>query len=198
MSDAGLPRRAPAALVLIDVIQPFDFDGAAELLEHARPASERIAGLKARAKAAGLPVIYANDHFGGWNEDFSTLVEQCLAAGCPGRDIVARLAPDDDDFYVLKPMLSAFFAAPLEALLRDVGAETVILAGFAGDICVHATALDGHMRGFGLVIPSDCTASQSQDENERVLAYAHRVFGADVRPSEALDLDALAGAPEAD
>ena len=57
MSDDGLSRHAPAALVLIDVIQPFDFDGADDLLEHARPASERIAALKKRAKAAGLPTF---------------------------------------------------------------------------------------------------------------------------------------------
>ena len=187
-----VPHRAPAALVLVDVVQPFDFEGSEALLKHARPASEALAKLKRRAKAAGLPVVYANDHFGGWQEDFSTLVARCLEPGAPGRDVVERLKPEDDDYYVLKPKLSAFYAAPLEALLRAFGARTLVLTGFAGDICVFATALDAHMRELRLVVPSDCTASQSAEANRRALAYLRRVCDATTAPSTALDLEALA------
>jgi isochorismate hydrolase len=35
-----------------------------------------------------------------------------------GRKIVELLQPDDDDFFVLKPMHSAFFSATLEVLLE--------------------------------------------------------------------------------
>jgi nicotinamidase-related amidase len=192
VSGSALPRAA-AALVLVDVVQPFDFDGSEDLLEHARPASKALAKLKKRAKAAGLPVVYANDHFGGWREDFSTLVARCLKAGSPGRAVVKRLQPQEDDYYVLKPEKSAFYAAPLEVLLKHFGARTVVLTGFAGDICVFATALDAHMRGLRLVVPADCTASQSADANRRALAYLRRVCDADTAPSTALDLAVLAG-----
>ena len=54
-------ERLGQALVLIDVINDFDFPRAEALLRYARPAARRIAALKDRAKRRRLPVIYAND-----------------------------------------------------------------------------------------------------------------------------------------
>lgn len=191
VSAERVHHRAAAVLVLVDVIQPFDFEGSEALLEHAEPMSKALAKLKRRAKKAGLPVVYANDHFGGWTEDFSALVARSLEKGSPGREVVKRLKPDDDDYYVLKPKISAFYATPLETLAKHFGAEAVILTGVAGDICVFATALDAHMRDLRLVVPSDCTASQTAEGNRRALAYLRRVCDATTAPSTALDLDAL-------
>jgi nicotinamidase-related amidase len=191
---AALPP-VPAALVLIDVIQPFDFEGSEKLLRHARSAATRIATLKGRAKQAGIPVIYANDHFGAWQEDFSTLVARCLKPSSPGHAIAERLKPEPDDYYVLKPHLSAFYAAPLEALLGFFDVQTLVLTGFAGDACVLATALGAHMRGLELFVPPDCTASQSTDVNRRVLALMRRVCKADTTDSETLDLSTLLTPP---
>ena len=192
MSEKQVRHRAPAALVLVDVIQPFDFDGAESLLEHAEAASKALARLRRRARKAGLPVVYANDHFGGWTEDFSTLVARSLKPSAPGHAVVKRLKPASDDYYVLKPKLSAFYGTPLDVLLDHFGARTVILGGFAGDICVFVTALDAHMRDLRLVVPMDCAASQSAEANARALAYLRRVCDAATAPSTALDLDALA------
>ena len=61
------------ALVLIDVINDFDFPKAEALLRHALPAAERIAALKERARRARIPTIYANDNFGRWRSDFRAL-----------------------------------------------------------------------------------------------------------------------------
>src|SRR5690606_14782041 len=78
MPDEQVRHRAPAALVLVDVVQSFDFEGSEALLDHAEPASKALAKLRRHARKAGLPVVYANDHFGGWTEDFSTLVARSL------------------------------------------------------------------------------------------------------------------------
>src|SRR5690606_7445598 len=127
-------------------------------------------------------------------EDFSTLVARSLKPSAPGHAIVKRLKPASDDYYVLKPKLSAFFGTPLAVLLDHFGARTVILGGFAGDLCVFATALDAHMRDLRLVVPMDCTASESEEANARALAYLRRACDATTAPSTALDLDALAEA----
>src|SRR5690606_6844223 len=133
VSAEQVHHRAPVALVLVDVVQPFDFEGSEALLEQAEAASKALARLRRRARKAGLPVVYANDHFGGWTEDFSTLVDRSLKPSSPGRAIVSRLKPASGDYYVLKPKLSAFFGTPLAVLLDHFGARTVILGGFAGD-----------------------------------------------------------------
>jgi nicotinamidase-related amidase len=39
----------------------------------------------------------------------------------------------------------------------------LILAGFAGNICVLFTANDAYMRNFKLIIPSDCIGSNTAE-----------------------------------
>jgi hypothetical protein len=60
--------------VLIDVINDLEFDGGERLLRYALPMADSLAALKRRAKAAGMPAIYANDNFGRWRSDFPRLV----------------------------------------------------------------------------------------------------------------------------
>ena len=188
------PATSAAALLLVDVVNDLEFEGGEELLRHFRPAAERIAALKARARAAGVPVIYANDNFGRWRSDFREVVEHCLNDGVRGEETVRMLRPDDRDYFVLKPKHSAFFATTLDTLLQYLGTRHLVLAGVAGDVCVLFTANDAYMRDLHLHVPSDCLASESSEENRRALAYMERVLGADVSPSAELELEALAGA----
>ncbi len=92
---------------------------------------------------------------------------------------------------MLKPKHSAFFATTLDTLLEYLGPKRLILTGITGDICVLFTAGDAHMRDFRLHVPSDCIASVSAEENERVLLYQQRTLDADITPSMELDLSEL-------
>ena len=58
------------ALLLIDVINDLAFPGSEVLVAQAEPMALRLAALKRRAAAAGVPVIYVNDNFGQWRSDF--------------------------------------------------------------------------------------------------------------------------------
>ncbi len=190
-------RRSRAALLLIDVINPLDFDGGAELLRAALPMAHRLAALKRRARAAGIPSIYVNDNFDCWHLGFHELVERLRSGGVPGVPVIELLAPDPTtDFNVLKPRHSGFFRTGLEVLLERLGVETVILTGLAGDICVLFTANDAYMRGFDVVVPSDCVASERASDNEHALRQIPRLLTADVSPSTALDLASLGPAPD--
>jgi nicotinamidase-related amidase len=183
--------RSPVALLLIDVINDFEHEDGEQLFEHALPASERIAALAQRARDAGIPVVYVNDNFGHWRDDFDAVVAHCGRPGARGREVVERLKPNDEDFFVLKPKHSAFFATSLETLLAHLGTETLVLAGYAGDICVLATAIDAHMRGYDLIVPTDATASVDPEDTEYALAYVRRVLSADTPCVEEVDFGAL-------
>ncbi|HEX6747227.1 MAG TPA: isochorismatase family cysteine hydrolase [Longimicrobium sp.] len=187
----NVPDSAPVALVLIDVINDMEFPGGERLIEHALPAAERIAELKRKAREAGVPVIYCNDNFGRWRSDFHDVVEHVLDDGVRGAPIARLLKPDREDYFVLKPKHSAFYATTLATLLEYLGARRLILCGFSGDVCVLFTAGDAHMRDFHLHVPSDCSASISPEEDRRVLAYMRRTLNADTTPSTRLDLEAL-------
>ncbi len=151
----SVPHKSAVALLLIDVINDLEFDGGERLAEHAGPMAERIAALKRRALAAGVPVVYVNDNFGQWRSDFRATVEHCLNDGVRGEPIVRRLAPEAEDYFVLKPENSGFYSTTLELLLRHFGAKTLVLAGVAADNCVLFTAQDAYLRDYRVVIPSD-------------------------------------------
>lgn len=153
--------------------------------------AHRLAALKQRAAHAGIPSVYVNDNFGKWRSDFRTLTRHCLEDAVRGAPIAALLQPSEDDYFVLKPKHSGFFATVLEVLLAYLRARTLILTGLTGDMCVLFTAQDAFLRDFHLYIPSDCVASRSEELNARALAHMETVLGANIRPSTTLDLDAL-------
>ena len=187
------PDKADGALLLIDVVNRFDFPDAEKLLANALPIAGPLARLAERAHAAGVPVVYVNDNFGRWRSDFRSLIEHCLEDDAPGREFVARLVPAESDYIVIKPKHSGFFSTTLGTLLEYLGTRTLILAGVTTDICVLFTANDAYMRDFRLIIPEDCVAAVEEPDSRTALKLMARVLKADVRPSSEIDLDALAG-----
>jgi len=188
------PDKSAVALVLIDVINDFEFDESAErLLRYALPVARRIADLKRRAHDAGIPAIYVNDNFGKWRSDFRTQVSHCIDDETRGRPIAELLKPASHDYFVLKPKQSGFYSTTLDLLLQHLQARTLIVTGFSGDICVLMTAGDAHLRDYHLLVPRDCVASRDERENELVLKYMERVFEADIRLSTEIDFTAISG-----
>jgi nicotinamidase-related amidase len=180
------PDTSRVALVLVDVINDLEFEGGEQLLPHALAAATRLAGLAARARRAGVPVIYVNDNFGRWRSDFRTLLERCLARPVRGRPLARRLRPRASDYVVLKTKHSAFYATTLELLLRYLETTTLILAGLTGDRCVLFTASDAFMRDFRLWVPADCVASLDPAHNRRALDEVAQLFEADLTESTQL------------
>ena len=187
----NVPDQSGVALLLIDVINDFEFEGGEALLELALPVGKNIANLKRRAKQAGIPVIYVNDNFGKWRSDLNKIVSHCLEGDVRGEPFVKLLLPEKDDYFVLKPKHSGFYCTSLELLLEHLGAKSLILAGIAGNNCVLFTANDAYMRDFKLVVPSDCSVSLTQLDNENALKQMEKVLKADIRPAEELNLKAL-------
>ena len=186
------PDTCAAALLLVDVINPMDFPEADRLVRYAPDAAERLAGLKRRARAAGVPVVYANDNFGRWRSNLSAVVERATAADCKGRPVAERLRPDERDYFILKPKHSAFYSTTLDILLNHLGTRTLVLGGFAADICVLFTANDAYMRGLKLVVPSDASAANEAADRDTAFAVMRRVLKAETPPSAEVDFAALA------
>jgi nicotinamidase-related amidase len=182
------PDKSDVALLIIDMINDLDFPEGKQLLAHALPAARQIAALKQRAKVAGVPVIYVNDNFGRWRSDFRAHVEHCLHDGVSGQPIAELLRPDEDDYFVLKPKHSGFFSTTLDVLLEYLEVKTVVLVGMAANICVLFTANDAYMRDFRLIIPHDCVASNTIEENNHALEQMRTVLKADTRCSTDITL----------
>jgi len=106
------------------------------------------------------------------------------------RDLISSFSYPDD-YLVLKPRHSAFFATQLHTLLEYMGERRLVITGLAADMCGLFTALDAYVRDFEVVLPEDCVASLTDTHRDQALRYARRVLHADTTPSEALDMGAL-------
>ena len=185
------PDKSNAVLLLIDVINDFDFPEGDELLRLAMPVGKNIAELKKRAKAARIPVIYVNDNFGRWQSDFRKIVAHCREDKVRGKEFVEMLLPDEEDYFVLKPKHSGFYSTSLHLLVTHLGAENLILTGIAGNNCVLFTANDAYMRDYKIFVPSDCVVSNTEEENAHALKQMETVLKADTSRGAELDLDGL-------
>jgi len=181
-TSAPSPRRRPqyaglierraghgTALLIIDMISSWDFPDADRLLGPASRIAPRIATLKRRCAAENIPAIYANDNRGHWRSDFKSVVRQSLDDPSIGSGITRQLAPAEEDYFVLKPKHSAFFATPLELLLDHLRAHRLLVTGVTSDQCIAATVADARMRDFEVVVPSDCVATLTPARNRRAL-----------------------------
>jgi nicotinamidase-related amidase len=181
----AVPARG-TALLLIDVINDLAFEGSATLVAEAEPMASRIAILKRRASAAGVPTIYINDNFGQWRSDFRKTVDHCVSRSSPGRLVSRRLKPTAKDYFVLKPKHSGFFDTTLDTLLATLRVRRVILAGIAGNICVLFTANDAYMRELKIVAPADCIVSNTAADNEHALRQIKTVLKGQIAESPRL------------
>lgn len=184
-------EKSLAALLLVDVVNAFDFPGSEPLVRAAHHVAPKILALRERAHAAGVPVIYVNDNFGRWRSDFRKTVAACSDPSLPGHQVTLMLVPSEQDYFVLKPRHSAFYCTPLELLLDQLGVERLVVVGFAANICVLLTGNDAHMRGYELWVPADCTASNSVELTRHALEQLRLVASANTDDASQLDWAAL-------
>jgi nicotinamidase-related amidase len=187
---AHIKGRAPAGvgLLIIDVINSLDFGGAEAIARKAAGLTSTILDLRRQADALKVPVVYVNDNYGQWHSDKSRIVEACARPDSRGRDMVRRLAPRADDYFVIKPQVSGFYATNLPVLLPKLGVSRLVLTGIAADICVLFTAADAHMRAYDLWTPEDGVVSERDEHAQWALEIMRKSMSAETRPTSALSL----------
>ncbi len=185
------PDSHHTCLLLIDVINDFNFPRGDELFERAQHIAAPIAALKKRARNAGVPCVYVNDNFGRWRSNFKEIVERALRPESRGRRFVESLLPGKEDYFILKPKHSGFYQTPLELLLKHLGTERLVLTGVSTNSCVLFTADDAYMRDLALAIPRDCVAACNAQEDQFAMEQMKSMLKADLTPSSEVMLDAL-------
>ncbi|MBU8694923.1 isochorismatase family cysteine hydrolase [Bacillus altitudinis] len=162
------------ALLIIDMINNFDFEMGHVLAEKTEQMTNKILALKQHAFKKNWPIIYINDHYGLWKADLKAVMETCKNER--SAPILEQMAPSKDDYFLIKPKHSAFYGTALETLLNELGVQELILTGIAGNICVLFTANDAYMREYNLTVPKDCIASNDDRDNEYALTMMENVL----------------------
>lgn len=164
------------ALLILDMMNTFDFKDGEKLLAHTHQCAKNILKLKLRCIKHKIPVIYVNDNFGKWKSNSQEIFEVCVHQQCKGKSIAELLRPGADDYFVLKPKHSGFYSTTLNVLLEELKVKTLIITGIAGNICVMFTANDAHMREYKVIVPRDCIASNTKADNDYAIHHFENVF----------------------
>jgi nicotinamidase-related amidase len=172
MSDKG------TALVVVDVLNAYDFDDAEALAENAESTIEPISRRLASAVEDGLPVIYVNDNYGDWNSSHEELVENAMQGKRP--DLVEPVLPPEGAKFVIKARHTIFYGTPLEYLLWDLDVDRLILTGQVTEQCILYSALDAYVRHHEVVVPRDSVAHIHEDLAEAAFQMMERNMGAEV------------------
>ncbi len=169
-----------AALVIIDMQRDFVEPGGfgetlgndVSLLQAIVPACQRV--LAAWRAAGGLVVHTREAHSADLsdcpaakrNRGNPTLrigdqgpMGRILVSGEPGNQIVPALAPAPGEIVLDKPGKGAFYATPLDDLLKQDGITHLLFMGVTTEVCVQSSMREANDRGYDCLLLEDCTES---------------------------------------
>jgi ureidoacrylate peracid hydrolase len=189
------------ALVVIDMQDTFCAEGAPAEVPVSRSIVDPINKLTRRLRAMDVPVIWvlhANVQHKGRSDAelfFNYVVADEVRARtieslAPGKQRVYNgLEQGNDDLTVMKNRYSALIpgASQLERILRNLGIDTLLIAGTKTNVCCESTARDAMMLDFKVAMLSDCCAALSDEEHLATLETMIQQFGDVMTSNEALD-----------
>jgi nicotinamidase-related amidase len=133
------------ALVIIDV-QKGMFDDPNYPLHDPEAVVDRIAGLIARAKAAGAPLFWVQ-HDEGPAGPFHP--------GKPGFPFHDKVAPGPADDVTVKHRSSVFHGTDFDAKLKRAGVDHLVIAGMQSEYCVDSAVRGAVERGYQVTLAAD-------------------------------------------
>lgn len=156
------------ALLLIDFAQAY-FDEAYPLFggENCQFALDNAARLAPAARAAGIPVIFTEVKYAKGGSDGGAFYSKvpalsCFDAGTDSQRLADGLLMEEEDILVTKQYPSAFFGTSLDATLRWLNVNTLLLTGVTTSGCVRATCIDSISHGFVTLVVSDAVGDRAQ------------------------------------
>ena len=169
--------KSKTALLVIDMLE--DFINGPLGNERSRALVPHVARLADAARTAGIPVVHCTDsHIKGVDKELELWGEHAMQ-GTPGAEIVDGLLKDGD-YVVPKRRYSGFFQTGLDLLLRELGADTLILCGIYTNMCVRHTAADAYQYGYDIILASDAICSMTDEEYESGLEYFKTCYAAQI------------------
>lgn len=85
-------------------------------------------------------------------------------------EVCDEVRPGPDEMVLPKTSSSLFNSTVFEYLMRNMGIDTVVAAGFLTDQCIDHTVRDGADRGFRMVCAADACTTDSEPRHLNALA----------------------------
>ena len=171
------------ALLIIDMQQEDGF-----VLENVDTVVTHIAALLDTARRQRVPVIYTR-HINQADGSDLPRGEPRAADGGPSSyragtrqvEIIEHLAPQPDELIIDKGRYSAFHHTDLDARLKALGVDTLIVCGVLTDVCVLSTVFDAFALGYHIRLVSDaCTTTTGAGHYSALLIMANWVYALEI------------------
>ncbi|WP_448111123.1 isochorismatase family cysteine hydrolase [Pseudomonas lini] len=171
------------ALLIIDMQQEDGF-----VLEHFDTVAANTAALLETARRQRVPVIYTR-HINQADGSDLPRGEPRAADGGPSSyrtgtrqvEIIERLAPQPDELIIDKGRYSAFHRTDLDARLKALRVDTLIVCGVLTDVCVLSTVFDAFALGYHIRLVSDaCTTTTLAGHYSALLIMANWVYALEI------------------
>jgi nicotinamidase-related amidase len=179
-------NKSKSALIVVDMINSYDFEDADKLRASVERALPCMADLVERAREKDVRTIYVNDNHGAWHQGRAEMLDTVMEGEFA--HLVEPIAPGDDVDFVVKARHSIFYETPLEYLLRSADIGRIVLVGQVTEQCILYSALDAYIRHFEVVVPPDAVAAIHPELHEAALKMMEMNMDADLTPSDKVRL----------
>lgn len=144
---------------------------------------DRVQSLLASARTAGVPIFHVRV---GFSDDYREQPAHSPLFGPARKNQVFRMGTWNTEFHpqaqpapaeavIQKHRVSAFYGTPLDLTLRNLGVDTLLIAGVATDLAVQSAAREAHDRGYRVTVVGDCCASTSDRDHDDALRLLAKV-----------------------
>jgi nicotinamidase-related amidase len=98
------------------------------------------------------------------------LSNMSVAKGSWEAQVIAEIAPQNDEIVLPKTSSSVFNSTNLDYVLRNMGIEDVFVAGFLTDQCIDHAVKDGADLGYYMNCVHDACAAETEARHEAALS----------------------------
>jgi len=97
----------------------------------------------------------------------------CYPPGSPETQFLDQVAPAEGEIVITKTVSGAFTATNLDSVLRHMGVQWLVIAGFETDECIEATGRTALDLGYVALFAEDaCTAYEARSHENFMSKYA--------------------------
>ena len=148
------------ALIIIDVQNEYFPGGTCELY-HPYEAENVIENLIAESRRVNRPIVYIQ-HFNEPDDYF-------FLEGTKGAEISERIAPEPEDKIIIKRYPNSFLHTELDAHLKSLGVEKLIVCGMMTHMCVDTTVRAAMDYGYEVTVIADACATMDLNLNGEII-----------------------------
>ena len=164
--EQHVPRKA---VLVIDMIEDYLTPGRPLFIPRARAVMDAVRARVEAARRDGHPVIWVCDYHRADDPDLESLPIHAQD-GTTGWHPMPELGRRPDEPIVKHRTFSGFFETDLEARLRDLRVNHLVLTGCATEVQIMTTGTDALMRGFHVEVPRDSQAGTTETAEQVSLA----------------------------